>query len=357
MRIMNKKLLKNNNSKKIKKNTNFNNKGYILLTTSIIIFVVSTILSSLSAGFIFYNNLYHSSLKEDDSFKESEVNNLKKDVINFTYANYFDLLYMLKDGSTSKIEEIKIDENNNTETKEEYLVLDLLKDINYDYKFNSNDIESYFDLSDYNKEDNPVEYESQINDLINEASSKIYDKSRASSEDVSNEFLVPIIDDTRRSSYKVERYFKDLNEDISISLYTKKLSFTGANTNVDSLDLEGNRIYFPYREDIGVAYLAYLSNFSIEIKNDSYRLTLDFTNYGIHEFEEETDEAKKRRYPFEYMKNPNYNEASEGETDVPAIEEGDEIINPDEGSEEEVTLYNQLIKLDLTINSILEKIN
>ena len=176
MRINNKRLFKNNNSKKIKKNTIFNNKGYILLTTSIIIFVVSTILSSLSAGFIFYNNLYHSSLKEDDSFKESEVNNLKKDVINFTYTNYFDLLYMLKDGSTSKIEEIKKDEDNNTEIKEEYLVLDLLKDIDsYNYEFKSGDIEEYFDLSGYNKEDSEG-YEDQINDLINEASSKIYDK-------------------------------------------------------------------------------------------------------------------------------------------------------------------------------------
>lgn len=352
MRIINKKLFKNNNSKKIKKNTIFNNKGYILLTTSIIIFVVSTILSSLSAGFIFYNNLYHSSLKEDDSFKESEVNNLKKDVINFTYANYFDLLYMLKDGSTRKIEEITIDEVNN-ETKEEYLVLDLLQDIDrYDYNFTDSEIERYFDLSGYNKEDSEG-YEDQINDLINEASSKIYDKSKASSEDVSNELLVPIIDEIRTSSYKVEKYFNDINEDISISLYTKKLSFTGANMNVDSLDLGGNRIYYPYGDDMGVAYLAHLSNFSIEIKNDFYRLTLDFTTYYIFE---EADETKKP-YPFEYMINPNYDEASEGETEPPTIEEGDEIINPDEGSEEEVTLYNQLIKLELTINSNLEKIN
>lgn len=350
MRINNKWLFKNNNSKKIKKNTIFNNKGYILLTTSIIIFVVSTILSSLSAGFIFYNNLYHSSLKEDDSFKESEVNNLKKDVINFTYTNYFDLLYMLKDGSTSKIEEIKKDEDNNTETKEEYLVLDLLKDINsYDYEFTDSEIEEYFDLSGYNKEDSEG-YEDQINDLINEASSKIYDKSKASSEDVSNERLEPIIDVIRSDSYKVEDYFEDLNEDISISLYTKKLSFNGANRNVDSLDLGGNRIYYPYGDDMGVAYLAHLSNFSIEIKNDSYRLTLDFTTYYI--FEEETEEAIP--YPFEYMIN---DEASEGESELPTIEEGDEIINPDEGSEEEATSYNQLIKLDLTINSTLEKIN
>ncbi len=350
MRIINKNLLKNNNSKKIKKNTIFNNKGYILLTTSIIIFVVSTILSSLSAGFIFYNNLYHSSLKEDDSFKESEVNNLKKDVINFTYANYFDLLYMLKDGSTSKIEEITKDEDNNTETKEEYFVLDLLKDINYDYKFTNDEIEKYFDLSGYNKEEDSEEYESQIVYLIDQASSKIYDKSRASSEDASKKLLDPVIDEKRIGSYKVDQYFNDLNEDISISLYTKKLSF---NMNFTSLSLSSkeNRIYYAY-DNIGVAYLAHLFDFSIEIKNDSYRLTLNFTNYSINK---EPDEAKK--YPFEYMKNPNYNEASEGENESPTIEEGEEAINPDEGSEEEVTSYNQIIKLDLTIDSTLEKIN
>ena len=342
MRINNKKLLKNNNSKKIKKNTIFNNKGYILLTTSIIIFVVSTILSSLSAGFIFYNNLYHSSLKEDDSFKESEVNNLKKDVINFTYTNYFDLLYMLKGGSP-RIEQIKVYENNNVETKEEYLVLDLLKDIDiYDYNFTDSEIEKYFDLSGYNKEEDFDDYQSQINDLINEASSKIYDKSQASSVDVSNERLVPIIDNIRKGSYEVEKYFNDLNEDISISLCTKKLSFTGANRNLTSLDLGGNRIYFAY-DDIGVASLAHLLDFSIEIKNDSYRLILNFTTNDIHDFE--PDEAKKIPYPFEYMKKP------------PTIEEGGEIINPDEGNEEEVTSYNQIIKLDLTIKSILEKIN
>lgn len=341
MRIKNKKLLKNNNSKKIKKNTIFNNKGYILLTTSIIIFVVSTILSSLSAGFIFYNNLYHSSLKEDDSFKESEVNNLKKDVINFTYANYFDLLYMLK--KDGKIEEIQKDEDN-TETKEEYLVLDLLKDIdNYYYEFDSNDIESYFDLSGYNKDENPDEYDTQIISLIDQASSKIYDRSQASSVDVSNERLVPIIDNIRKGSYEVEKYFNDLNEDISISLYTKKLSFTGANRNLTSFDLGGNRIYYAYGDEIGVANLAHLLDFSIEIKNDSYRLTLNFTTNDIHDFK--PDETKKIPYPFEYMKKP------------PTIEEGDEIINPDEGNEEEVTLYNQLIKLDLTIKSTLEKIN
>ncbi len=351
MRIINKKLFKNNNSKKIKKNTIFNNKGYILLTTSIIIFVVSTILSSLSAGFIFYNNLYHSSLKEDDSFKESEVNNLKKEVINFTYTNYFDLLYMLKDNANIKEVTIK-DEVNNTETKEEYLVLDLLKDINsYDYEFNSNEIERYFDLSDYNKEENLDDYQKQIDDLINQASSKIYDKSKANSEDVTKEILEPIIDKTRRGSYKVEDYFKDLNEDISISLYTKKLSFTGANMNLTSLSLGDNRIYYAY-EDIGVAYLAHLLDFSIEIKNDSYRLTLDFTT--PYEFDYEPDETKKIPYPFEYMK---YNETSEEEIEPPIIEEGEEVINPDEGSEEEVTSYNQLIKLDLTINSTLEKIN